>query len=44
VNFAGTDLNVRKNLMRIKNKLLPHAKLRLIERYGMEKLPEGKRD
>lgn len=30
--------------MKIKQKLLPHAKLRLLERYGISKLPDGKRE
>ncbi len=29
--------------MRIQLKLLPHAKQRLLERYGLTKLPEGPR-
>ncbi len=30
--------------MRLQNKLLPHAKIRLQERYGIDKLPEGPRE
>lgn len=30
--------------MRIKTKLIPHAKERLLERYGLTELPDGKRE